>query len=92
MAGFSAVWALALVITVGWGIEMLNDWLVQMRYGVSKYASMPNELGETIMTFREAVQAVIWLLFSIGVYAVVYLKRRKAQAREAEILLLGKPD
>jgi hypothetical protein len=83
----SVVWGLAIVITVGVGIEYMNDYLVIVL--PTKY---PDFKRLDVDVFREGTQFIIWSLFSIGAFIVAYMKRKKARIRESELQLLGKTD
>jgi hypothetical protein len=92
LVALSVVWGLAIVITIGVGIEYMNDYWV--RKILTKYPELRlnSRLDEYIGILREGVQLIIWLLFSIGAFIIAHVKRKRARIRESEFQLLGKPN
>lgn len=88
LIGLSMVWALASVITFGYGIELLNDWLVPKVFFIPENKILTREMEERVITFREGIQVGIWIILLILIYPIAYWKRRKAQILEKQALLL----
>jgi hypothetical protein len=92
LAGLAAVWALAIIITLGVFLESGADWLIEKVFNVSDYRYVViNESSpladrkrfDRINLFRESVIVAFWFLCSLVAYVIALKKRgpRKEDSR-----------